>query len=211
MKLSETGEARVRGYLFVLRQSLRSVLSDSLVQDAVRELESHIRDVIERTEEEGDERAAIERVLAKLGEPHRVAQAYSSEMTIDEAITTRRFVPTLRAIWNLATTTVLGFTAALGLTIGYLLGPALLAVAVLKPIFPNNTGLIVVDGLPRAFGVISEVPPGTEVWGGYWIVPISIFLGLVVLIVTHRCATGFLVWWRTSRPSLLDRSHGWST
>jgi hypothetical protein len=35
MRLSDPGEARLRGYLFVLRQTLRSFLPKDTVQDAV--------------------------------------------------------------------------------------------------------------------------------------------------------------------------------
>ena len=38
MRLSDPGEARLRGYLFVLRQTLRSFLPKDTVQDAVREI-----------------------------------------------------------------------------------------------------------------------------------------------------------------------------
>lgn len=50
MKLSENGEARVRGYLFVLGQSLRSFLPHALVIESLQELESHIRERIDQTE-----------------------------------------------------------------------------------------------------------------------------------------------------------------
>src|SRR5512146_122392 len=125
MQLTEIGESRIRGYLFVLGRSLRSFLPPEVAEDAVREVESHIRERIEqveardvarspaeagerhvtakageRIEQSGfgevasgpaeardsserakaDERAAVERVLAELGPPLRVAQAYSNEM-----------------------------------------------------------------------------------------------------------------------------------
>lgn len=199
MKLSETGEARVRGYLFVLGQSLKSFLPRAVVMDAVQELESHIRERIVGAEPEPDERTALEQLLQEIGMPQRVAQAYSAEITIEEAITTGRIVPTARAFWNLATTSLLGFFPALGLLLGYLLGFGSLLTAFLKPIFPNNAGMMVVDGVPRGFGVFSEIPPGAEMAGGYWIIPILIAVGLAVLIITQRSATRFLVWWRARR------------
>ena len=199
MKLGESGEARVRGYLFVLGQSLQSFLPLPVVMDALRELESHIRERIEQAEAEPGERTALEQVLAEIGSPLRVAQAYSSEMTIEEAITTGRITPTARAFWHLATTSLLGFFPALGLLIGYLAGSAFVLMAALKPIFPNNTGVVLVDGAPSGIGVIGNLPPGAEIWGGYWIIPVLLALGLTLLIVTHRCATAFLVWWRAVR------------
>src|SRR6266567_2215580 len=38
------GESRINGYLFVLERSLKSFLPPDVVRDAVREIESHLRD-----------------------------------------------------------------------------------------------------------------------------------------------------------------------
>src|SRR5262249_44066934 len=46
MVLSDTGEARVHGYLFVLERSLKTFLPTEVVRDAVREIESHLRERI---------------------------------------------------------------------------------------------------------------------------------------------------------------------
>src|SRR5512146_797415 len=102
MELGEPGKARVRGYLYVLERSLRTFLPGDVVADAVREIETHIADRVSATPASPDERAALERILAELGPPMRVAQAYSAELTLDEAVTTGRIGPTLRAIWYVA-------------------------------------------------------------------------------------------------------------
>jgi uncharacterized membrane protein len=196
MNLGENGETRVRGYLFILGRSLKSFLPRAVVVDALRELESHIRERIDQAEPQPNEQAALERVLAELGPPLRVAQAYSAEMTIEEAVTTGKIAPTATALWHLATTTILGFFSALGLLVGYMAGVAFLVMAALKPIIPNNVGLMVLDGIPRGFGVFEPLPAGAEVWGGYWIIPVLTALGLAALVLTHRGATRFLGWWR---------------
>ena len=50
-QLSATGESRVRGYLYVLERSMRAAVSGQLASDAVREVESHIRErVAERAQ-----------------------------------------------------------------------------------------------------------------------------------------------------------------
>ena len=59
MKLSEAGESRVRGYLFVLGTSLRSFLPPRVVGDALRELESHIRERVDQIASEPDERTPL--------------------------------------------------------------------------------------------------------------------------------------------------------
>ena len=109
MNLTETGESRINGYLFVLERSLKTFLPSDVVRDAVREIESHLRERVLSADGAPNERDALEKILAELGPPLRVAQAYSAERTIDEAVTTGRIVPMARAVWHLATTTLVGF------------------------------------------------------------------------------------------------------
>ena len=199
MDLHEVGEGRIRGYLFVLGRALRASLPRDVAVDALKELESHIRERVGQVDAIPDERAAVERVLAELGPPLRVAQAYSAEVAFDEAVTTGRARAVAWALWHLATTTVRGFFAALGLFVGYAVGASFMVLAVLKPIFPQNVGLFVVDGIPRSFGAQFPIPAGAEVRGGYEIVPIALAVGLAVLVVTHRGARRFLSWWRERR------------
>lgn len=199
MNMSATGESRVNGYLFVLERSLRTFLPTDVVRDAVREIESHLRDRIAATDAAPNEREALEKILVELGPPLRVAQAYSAERVIDEAVATGRLVPIARALWQMATTTVIGSLVGTALFSGYAAGFAFLIVAVLKPIFPNNVGVIVVNGVPLAFGAQFPLPPGAVIYGGYWIIPISIAGGLAVLTVVHRGTRRFLMRWRERR------------
>jgi uncharacterized membrane protein len=171
------------------------------VRDAVREIESHLRERIAAADGAPNEREVLEKILAELGPPLRVAQAYSAERTIDEAIATGRFVAMLRAIWHLAATTIVGFFAALGLFMGYAVGFATLAVAALEPIFPHNVGVLFVRGIPVGFGAQFPVPPGTDLRGGYAVIPIAIACGLIVLVLTQRLARKYLAWWRNQRVS----------
>src|SRR5262249_46784765 len=171
-----TGESRINGYLFVLERSLKTFLPPDVMRDAVREIESHLRERIASADGAPDERAALEKILAELGPPLKVAQAYSAERTIDEAVTTGRFVPIARALWHLAVSTVSGFFVGLGLLTGYVIGVAFLLIAVLKPIFPANVGLHMVGGYPVALGALFPAP-AEPVRGGYWIIPLCLGLG----------------------------------
>jgi len=202
--LTETGEARVNGYLFVLERSLKTFLPADNVRDAVREIESHVRERVAASDGAPNERAALEAILGELGPPLRVAQAYSAERTIDEAVTTGRLVAIVRAVWHLATTTVFGFAAALGLFISYLLGVVFLLIGLLKPIFPDNVGFWVDDGshaIPWQLGAEFPGHPGQHVVGGYWVVLLGVGAGLGILVLTHRGARRFLTWWRSRRIS----------
>lgn len=201
MILSETGESRIRGYLFVLERSLRTFLDRDVTTDAVREVESHLRDRIAQAEAVPDERGAVERILAELGPPLHVAQAYANEMTLDEAVTTGRVVAIVRAVWHIAATSVAGFLWAMVLLTGGAIGIGLILIGVLKPIFPANVGFNYVNGRLTGFGVQSfgALPPGVEVHGGYWLVPVCLLLGLAILVVTQRAARRVLSWMRSRR------------
>jgi uncharacterized membrane protein len=206
--LSTAGESRVNGYLYVLDRALRSFLPRDTAADAVREIESHVRERISTIDAVPDERSALERVLAELGPPMRVAQAYSAERTFDEAVATGRFMAILSSIGHLATTTVLGFFAALAIFIGYITSFAFLAIAILKPIFPNNVGIQFIHGVP--VGLSAHFPVGdADLRGGYWIVPLAVLFALGVFTGTHRGARRFIAWMRgrTAAAALLRTQH----
>jgi hypothetical protein len=199
--LTDTGESRINGYLFVLERSLKSFLPPDVVRDAVREIESHLRDRVAAADGVANERDALEKILAELGPPLRVAQAYSAERTIDEAVATGRFVPMVRAVGQMAVTTVGGFFGALGLLIGYVTSFAFVALAVMKPIFPDNVGIVYRRGFPTGFGASFPVTPDLTVSTGYWMIPVSLFCGLGIFVGTHRGARKFLSRWRERRLS----------
>jgi uncharacterized membrane protein len=201
VNLSETGESRVNGYLFVLERSLKTFLPADVVRDAVREIESHVRERVAAADAAPNERDVVERILSELGPPLRVAQAYSAERTIDEAVATGRFVSIIRAVSHLAVSTIGGFFAALGLLVGYLTAFCFVALAVLKPIFPNNVGIQFVHGFPVALSAHFPVSPDTDLRGGYWIIPFALFIGLAIFVATQRGARRYLSWWRGRRLS----------
>src|SRR5215210_7392312 len=113
MVLSDVGESRVRGYLYVLERSLRSGVSSALVADAVRENDSHIRDRVAESSGDPDERSAVEAILRSLGSPQTVARAYSLELIMEEAAVGGRFVAVVRSLFQLAATGIAAFFAAL--------------------------------------------------------------------------------------------------
>ena len=154
MNLTETGESRVNGYLFVLGRSLKTFLPSDAVRDAVREIESHLRERVASADGAPNEREVIERILA-----------------------------------------------ALGLLICYLISFAFMALAVLKPIFPDNVGVVYKHGIPVGLGAHFPLTPGTELRGGYWVIPFALFCGLGIFVGTHRGARHFLSRWRERRLS----------
>jgi uncharacterized membrane protein len=190
--LSEAGEARINGYLFLLDKSLRTFLRRDVAADAVREVESHIRERVAETEAMPNERDALNRLLDALGPPHRLARAYSTELAVDEAINTGQLIATARAILALAFHTTEGFFVGVALLCGYLLSIAFLLVALLKPIFPNNVGVFTLNGEFRGSGFEPNLPSGTVVSHGWWLAGFSIVVGSLLLLLTHRGTKAYL-------------------
>jgi len=203
MELSERGESRIRGYLFILERSLKTFLPAADAADASREVESHIRERISETEPLPDEKTALGRVLDELGTPLSVARAYSLELSAEEAVATGRIAAVARSLLNMAALGLRGFLGALAIFVGYAIALGFLAIAVLKPIFPDNVGLFIVHGFP-AFGAQFPIPEGSGPYGGYAIVPISIAIGLAILVATHIGARRLIESWlrrRRDRPA----------
>ena len=200
MKLSEAGVARVRGYLYILERSLQKRLPRAVARDATREIETHILARVAATDAVGDERLALERILAELGAPMRVAAAYSADKNLDDAVRTGRVLAIFRSITNAAVTTAFGFFAAIALFTGYVSGIAFVIIGLAKPIFPNNVGIWRVNGpvsIPTSIGFqwdTTETPAG-----GNWIIVIGLAGGLAILTVTHWGARAFLRWYRARR------------
>ena len=205
MVLSDVGESRVRGYLYVLERSLRSGVSSALVADAVREIDSHIRDRVAESSGDPDERSAVEAILRSLGSPQTVARAYSLELIMEEAAVGGRFVAVVRSVFQLAATGVAAFLAALVIFTGYAMGIGFAAVALLKPVFPANVGLWTRGGIPRSFGAQFPAPAELELAGGYWIIPVSLIAALVLLQVTHALARRWISSVRTRAGRFRDR------
>jgi len=203
MELSERGESRIRGYLFILERSLKTFLPAADAADASREVESHIRERMAETEPLPDEKTALERVLDELGTPLSVARAYSLELSAEEAVATGRIAAVARSLLHMAALGLRGFLGALAIFVGYAIALGFLAIAVLKPIFPDNVGLFIVHGFP-AFGAQFPIPEGSGPYGGYAIVPISIAIGLAILVATHIGARRLIESWlrrRRDRPA----------
>src|SRR5262249_18174142 len=78
---------------------------------------------------------------------------------------------------------------------------AMLLVAVLKPVFPNNVGVFTVNGEFLGVGLQIRLPPGTVVSYG-WLVPlVSAVVGSLGFWLTHRGTRAYLRRVRRRRQS----------
>jgi hypothetical protein len=94
-----------------------------------------------------------------------------------------------------------GFWVALAVTVGYSFGAAFLFLAVMKPIFPANVGFWAdnVSGIPHDLAMKVPAPTTEHDVAGYWLIPVCVILGILLLRTTHRFARRFLTRWRERR------------
>jgi uncharacterized membrane protein len=192
MTLSDAGESRIRGYLFMLESSLRTFLRKATVADAVREVESHIRERVRETSPMPNERDALNRLLDAIGPPHRLARAYAAELAVDEAVERGGVARTARAVVALAAYTTEGFFVGIGLLVGYLTAIACLLVALAKPLFPDHVGVRWVNGEFRGAGLEFGMPPGTVITHGWEVAAVCAIVGAGLLWLSHRGTQRYL-------------------
>ena len=170
-------EARIDNYLRKLRDCLPN-MSVADREEVVREISVHIR---ECAQESG---SSMDRILMRLGPPESLASQYGQDVLIRHASRSISPVLILRATLQLAKRGLEGMALFLGAVFGYGAGGALWLTAILKPIFPRQTGLWVGPGV-FDFG-IHELRYGDPVHEvlGWWFIPVAICLGSFLVWLT---------------------------
>ena len=147
-------------------------------EEILREIEAHVRDA---QEEPG---ATLHNVLTRLGTPEQLAAQYRDGMLIREASRSYSPVTLLRGALRLATSGLSGIVVFFAGMIGYAVGGGFVLSAMLKPVFPGNTGVWVHDGQLVDFGTHFPAPPGAHEVLGNWYIVVSLILGSLLLLGT---------------------------
>jgi uncharacterized membrane protein len=182
-----TTETQIESYLTALRTHLDS-LSIAQREEIVREIAAHIRD---SAEEPG---ASVESVLARLGPAEELAAQYRDGLLIRKASRSNSPLVLLRATLRLATKGVFGILVFFLGLFGYLMGAGFYLTALLKLIFPANTGMWVKDESIFVFWGSSITPPGPPAHEvlGFWHIPLALFVGSLLLVFTTAAIRAFL-------------------
>jgi uncharacterized membrane protein len=178
-----TTESHANDYLAQLRASL-SGMTLAEREDIVQEIQMHIR------ERSSDTQTSIEEILDGLGPADELAQQYRTGLLVQKARHSISPVPILRATLRWATTGVEGFIVFMIAITGYLMGGGFLLLALLKPFFPQYTGLWVGPGefsFSFRLGATMTNPasPVHEVLG-WWLIPVCLVLGSLSLAGTTK-------------------------
>ena len=171
-----TKELTVDGYLAELRAHLRP-MTIAEREEIVREIAAHIRDSAELPG------GSVESALARLGPAEELARQYSDGMLIRRASRSVSPILLMRGALRLATKGLSGvFVFFVGM-IGYSIGGGLVLTALMKPIFPANTGVWTKDGVLVGSGTQFPPPAGHELLG-MWYIPLALTLGSLIMLLT---------------------------
>jgi uncharacterized membrane protein len=181
-----TTDKQMENYLATLRMHL-APLTLSEREEIVKEIAAHVRDSAEQSG------ATVESVLARLEPPEALAKEYRDGLLISRA--SRSFSPLLllRATLRVTSKGIAGIAVFFMGLFGYAVGVGLVITALLKPIFPANTGLWVLDGHVVSSGTLfpPPAPPAHEVLGMGYIL-IALVAGSLTLLTTTWSIRNFL-------------------
>jgi uncharacterized membrane protein len=172
-------EIQIDSYLTALRLHL-GPLTIAEREEIVKEIAAHVRD---SAEESG---TSVEAVLARLGPANVLAAQYRDGLLIRQASRSISPLVLLRATLRLATKGVFGILVFLVGVFGYLIGGGMVLTAMLKPIFPANTGMwFDGEGHFMSSGVLFP-PPGSQAHEvlGVWYIPLALIVGSLTLLFT---------------------------
>jgi hypothetical protein len=128
----------------------------------------------------------VEAALSALGSPREVGLANVTERVAEVMEKNRGFFGVLAAVVRLASLSVAGFIVFMVSLVGYSIAAGLLAVAVVKPFAPANTGMWVGPGT-YSLGIMDKAAEhaGAHEVMGWWIIPFGLVVGLLL---------GYLTW-----------------
>lgn len=184
-----TDEQQVEQYLSSLRTHL-GAMTPTEREEILREIQAHIRD---SAEEPGSSLAVV---LARLGPADELAVEYQDGLLIRQASRSLSPISLMRATFRIATKGVLGTLAFVCGFLGYLTGFAVVLTALIKPIFPERTGLWTngsAEHLRFLAGTVypTPQPPMHEILGWRYI-PIALTVGALLLVLTTLAIRFFL-------------------
>jgi hypothetical protein len=178
-------ERQVDSYLSKFREHLPE-MSVADREEIVREISVHIRESAQEPD------GSLDEILRRLGPAETLASQYEQDRLIQRAGRSVSPWLILRATLELAKRGIEGFAVFLAVLTGYALGGGLVLTAILKPIFPHNTGLWIGPGVFNfGFHVPGFADPVHEVLG-WWYIPAAFWLGSFFVWLTTYGIRKFL-------------------
>ncbi len=178
-------QERIDAYLQRLRQAL-AALPPGEIAEIIREIHGHIIERAEATESLDEKK--LNDILCALGNPEDIGSLYHSRAMVARARSSRSPPLILRTTVIWAGKSMGGLAAALFALFGWVSGLCCLVGAILKLIRPERVGLWIG---PHTWNLsMGYLSPAERVREhahevlGWWLIPVMLIVGPLVLIVT---------------------------
>lgn len=170
-----TPDDPIEAYIARLRKAL-SGFSVTEREDIIEEIRAHI---VDRVAESG---LTLEETIARLGPAEELAKDYRTGALVRRARSSFSPWIILKATFRWAMTGVHGLSVFFLSVLGYGAGTALIVAALLKPLFPEQTGVWIGPDV-FVIGFRPESPDARELLGP-WFTQIALALGVLFFILT---------------------------
>ncbi len=169
----------IHRYLNDLRRYLAR-LAPHEAQEVIREIESHLFDVMEQQEAAGNT-ADVTAILRGFGEPRALAALYVAH--IEEGAPPPMGFRAIQSVKKSVTASLYFAMAVFGFSTTL----TLLFVAGVKLLHPDLVGAwSTANGNSISVGFVDVPPVGTSEILGWWMVPVAAGLGLAVALLTRK-------------------------
>jgi uncharacterized membrane protein len=195
MTQAERLQRRIDAYLAELRRCLGELPPEE-VHDILQEIRGHI---LERTEANGEltEERLVD-ILKALGRPEEIAPLYQVDSVVARARGSLSPSLVLRAMHRWSVVSGWGLVIFLLGIIGYSTGFSLILSALAKFVWPARVGAWVGGG---RFVIGTLFVPGARDVLGWWLVPIGLTLGALIVLGTTRLLRWTLRFAHIRRPT----------
>ncbi len=188
-------QRKIDAYLAELRRCLGELPPEE-VHDILQEIRGHI---LERAEAAGEltEDRLVE-ILKALGRPQEIAPLYQADSVVAKARASLSPRLVLRGIHRWSLVSFWGFVLFIVGVVGYALGFSLIVSAVAKIFSPHTVGAWL---SPGSFNIGTNSDPAAREVLGWWLLPVGIVSGVLIVLVTTRVLRWTLRFARIRRPT----------
>jgi uncharacterized membrane protein len=192
---NEALQRRIDAYLAELRRCLGELPPEE-VHDILQEIRGHI---LERTEASGElTEARLVEILKALGRPEEIAPLYQVDSVVAKARGSLSPRVVLRGIHRWSVVSAWGLVLFIIGIVGYSTGLSLMLSAVAKIISPDRVGAWVGGG---HFVIGTLFDPNARDVLGWWLVPIGLAVGALIVFGTMRLLRWTLRFAHIRRPT----------
>ncbi len=195
MSQSDVLQKRIDSYLAELRRCLGELPPEE-VHDILQEIRGHI---LERAEASGDlTEERLVAILKALGRPEQIAPLYQVDSVVAKARVSLSPRLVMRGIQRWSSVSAWGFVLFVLGVVGYATGFSLMLSAVAKIFSPDKIGAWIHGG---SFSIGTTTDPAARDVLGWWLVPVGLAVGVLVVFGTTRLLRWTLRFARIRRPT----------